>query len=394
MMRNNLVWIGRGKLVLPDKIVSDGSVLIKDGSIEEINAPCPENAEKVDVKDGYILAGFIDLHVHGGGNADFMDAEENSVEQIARTHCEHGTTALVATTMTCEDSVLETVIECFQNAKKKKSCGAELLGLHLEGPFFSAKGKGAQPITEQRIPTREVLEHFLTLANGSILRWDEAPELPNTELFAKVMKENGVLAAVAHTQANATQAMNAFDCGFSHVTHFYNATSTFHKENGIVHSGVIEATYLRDDVTIELIGDGRHIPKESMRLALKIKGADNIALITDAMRAAGTQVKESVLGAKSNGVAVVIKDDVAQLPDFSSYAGSICTMDRALRTAHVNYGISLPEVSRMLSLTPARLCNVQNRKGSIEIGKDADIVIMNNDFSVRQVYAMGKKIIL
>lgn len=211
------------------------------------------------------------------------------------------------------------------------------------------------------------------------------------ELFAKVMAENGVLASLAHSAATAPQALQAFDWGFSHVTHFYNACTTFHKKNGLVYSGIVEATYLRDNVTIELIGDGRHIPRESMLLALRIKGADSIALITDAMRAAGVNCEKSVLGARTTGVPVVIRDDVAQLPDLSSYAGSIATMDRCLRTAHVQYGIPLPEVSRMLSLTPARLCGVSDRKGSLEKGKDGDVVVLSGDFQVQQVYARGDR---
>ena len=220
---------------------------------------------------------------------------------------------------------------------------------------------------------------------------DAAPELPNMELFAKVMAENGVLASLAHSAATAPEALRAFDWGFSHVTHFYNACTTFHKKNGLVYSGIVEAAYLRDDVTIELIGDGRHIPRESMLLALRIKGADSIALITDAMRAAGVNCEKSVLGARTTGVPVVIRDDVAQLPDLSSYAGSIATMDRCLRTAHVQYGIPLPEVSRMLSLTPARLCGVSDRKGSLEKGKDGDVVVLSGDFQVQQVYARGDR---
>jgi N-acetylglucosamine-6-phosphate deacetylase len=196
---------------------------------------------------------------------------------------------------------------------------------------------------------------------------------------------------VAHTAATAGEAIAAYDNGFNHVTHFYNATSTFHKKNGIVYSGVVEATYISDDVTVELIGDGCHIPKESMLLARKIKGADKICLITDAMRAAGTDHTTSILGARDTGVPVVVKDDVAQLTDLSSYAGSIATMDRCLRTAHVRYGIPLEEVSRMLSLTPARLMGVDNRLGSLEVGKDADVVIMNCDFQVEAVFTKGNR---
>ncbi len=384
-----MLYITGGHAVLPDKVLSDTPLLIAEGRIAGIGVPCPEGAEVIDAKGGYVLPGFIDIHVHGGGNADMMDESTEAIHQMARAHAAHGTTAIVPTTMTCEDSLLERVIACYLEAEKTQTDGAKLLGLHLEGPFFSAAGKGAQPISEQRVPTREVLEHILSVAQGRILRWDAAPELENADLFAQVMKENGVLCAAAHTQATATETLKAFDEGFSHVTHFYNATSTFHKKNGIVHSGVVEATYISDGVTIELIGDGCHIPRESMLLAHRIKGPDKIALITDAMRAACTDDIHSILGAKTTGVPVVVKDDVAQLPDFSSYAGSIATMDRCLRVAHCRYGLPLCDVSRMLSLTPARLCGVDGSKGSIEEGKDADIVIMSPEFEVDRVIIGG-----
>lgn len=384
-------WIGNGRIVLPQEVLEQGSLLVEDGRIVAVNEPCPEGAEVVDAKGGYILPGFIDIHVHGGGDSDFMDNEVSAFHAAARAHCAHGTTAIVPTTMTCADSLLEEVIDCFLEAKQQPQDGAELLGLHLEGPYFSAASKGAQPISEQRIPTREALESVIKRAKGTILRWDAAPELPNMDVFAQVMKENNIMASVAHTAATAGEAIAAYDNGFNHVTHFYNATSTFHKKNGIVYSGVVEATYISDDVTVELIGDGCHIPKESMLLARKIKGADKICLITDAMRAAGTDHTTSILGARDTGVPVVVKDDVAQLTDLSSYAGSIATMDRCLRTAHVRYGIPLEEVSRMLSLTPARLMGVDNRLGSLEVGKDADVVIMNCDFQVEAVFTKGNR---
>ena len=384
-------WIGNGRIVLPQEVLEQGSLLVENGRIAAVNEPCPEGAEVVDAKGGYILPGFIDIHVHGGGDSDFMDNEVSAFHAAARAHCAHGTTAIVPTTMTCADSLLEEVIDCFLEAKQQPQDGAELLGLHLEGPYFSAASKGAQPISEQRIPTREALESVIKRAKGTILRWDAAPELPNMDVFAQVMKENNIMASVAHTAATAGEAIAAYDNGFNHVTHFYNATSTFHKKNGIVYSGVVEATYISDDVTVELIGDGCHIPKESMLLARKIKGADKICLITDAMRAAGTDHTTSILGARDTGVPVVVKDDVAQLTDLSSYAGSIATMDRCLRTAHVRYGIPLEEVSRMLSLTPARLMGVDNRLGSLEVGKDADVVIMNCDFQVEAVFTKGNR---
>lgn len=383
-------WIGNGRVVLPDQVLENSSVLLEDGRIAAIGESCPRDAEKVDAKQGNIMAGFIDIHLHGGGNADFMDNTVEDVRQVARAHCTHGTTAMVPTTMTCPDEDLEQFIDCFLEAQAMPQEGAELLGLHLEGPYFSAASKGAQPVTEQRVPDEKTMESIIQRAKGRILRWDAAPELPEMEMFVKVVKRHGIMPAVAHTAMNATRAMQAFDWGFCHVTHFYNAVTTFHKENGLVHAGVVEATYLRDDVTIELIGDGRHIPKESMQLAYRIKGPDRIALITDSMRAACTDDKFSILGARKNGTPVAIKDNVAQLMDFSFYAGSIATMDRCLRVAHLEYGLPLPGVSRMLSLTPARLMKCDDRMGSIQVGKDADLVILSPDFQVQKVYTKGK----
>ncbi len=389
MSNNSKTWIKNATLVLENEIACNGSLLIVNNKIAEINKPCPENATVIDAKENYVFSGFIDLHVHGGGGHDFMDGEPESVIEVAKAHCKHGTTGIYATTMTCEDKYLIKAINAYKEAKKRDYDGAELLGLHLEGPFFSFKSKGAQPISEQRIPTREFLEDIIALGEGNIVRWDEAPELENTDIFCEVMKENGIMASVAHTGGVAEDANKAFDMGFSHVTHFYSATTTGQKIDGIVYSGVNEATYLRDDITIELIADGRHIPKEHMLLAYKIKGADKMALITDAMRAAGTDSEKSVLGRMDNGVAVVIKDGVAQLPDFSSYAGSIGTMDKALYVAHILYGIPLTEVAKMLSTTPAKIMGLKN-KGSIAEGKDADLVIMDKDFKVKSVYVNGK----
>ncbi|MBP3580316.1 MAG: N-acetylglucosamine-6-phosphate deacetylase [Clostridia bacterium] len=392
MLANSYFWIGNGTTVLPGRACKQGSVLVKNGKILAVNEACPQGVTRIDAKGGYILPGFIDLHVHGGGGADFMDATPESVATVAIAHAKHGTTGLLATSMTSTNDVLEKMINSYLIAEEKGTGGAELLGLHLEGPYFSAKNKGAQPVKEQRIPTREELEYFIKLAKGRIVRWDEAPELENTDVFAQVMKENGIIASIAHTSAIAAQAYAAFDMGFSHITHFYSATTTGQKIDGLCYSGVNEATFLDDRITVELIADGRHIPREHMLLTYKIKGADKLALITDAMRAADTNDTQSILGAMDTGVPVVIKDNVAQLPDFSSYAGSVGTMDNALRVAHVRYGIPLVDVVKMMSLTPARIIGRSHDKGSLEVGKDADIVIMNNDFEVESVYVCGVEI--
>ena len=389
------IWIGNGTAVFLDRLEKDGSVLIEDGKIAAVNVPCPVDAERLDAEGGYILPGFIDLHVHGGGGADFTDCEPGCIRTAALTHGRHGTTAMLPTTMTCPDEHLEKTIRHYIEETKEPFVGPELLGLHLEGPFFNTTGKskGAQPVTEQRYPTREILERFIRLAGGRVLRWDEAPELPGSDVFAAVMAENGILPSIAHTDAMAKDAYRAFDWGFRHVTHFLSATNWSRKENGITVGGLNEAVLLRDDITVELIADGCHVPKEMMQLIIKIKGPGRVALITDAMRAAGTDAKESVLGTRFGGVKVVIKDGVAQLPDLSYYAGSIGTMDRALRVAHLRCGIPLSDVSMMLSATPARIAGCFDRKGSLTAGKDADIVIMDREFRVTDVLFRGKRLV-
>ena len=393
-MKDKKIWIGNGTAVFQDRMEENSSVLVEDGRITAVGIPCPENTEKLDAGGGYILPGFIDLHVHGGGGADFTDCEPGCVRISALTHGRHGTTAMMPTTMTCPDEQLEKTIRHYIEETKAPFTGPELLGLHLEGPFFATTGKskGAQPVTEQRFPTREMLERFIRLAEGRIRRWDEAPELPGSDIFAAVMAENGIMPSIAHTDAMAKDAYRAFDWGFRHITHFLSATNWSRKEHGITVGGLNEAVLLRDDITVELIADGCHVPKELMQLIIRIKGAGRVALITDAMRAAGTDVKNSVLGSRNGGVKVVIKDGVAQLPDLSYYAGSIGTMDRALRVAHLKCGIPLNEVSMMLSATPARIAGCFGRKGSLTVGKDADIVIMDKDFNVKDVLFRGKRL--
>lgn len=389
---SELLCVYNGKVVLPNRVLSNGAVLIRDDRIESIfdHQPDCTNARMLDAQGKYILAGFIDLHLHGGGGSDFMDGTPDAFRNIARTHLIHGTTAMTPTAMTGPDEELERFILAYRQVKKEGTGGAQFLGLHLEGPYFSTAAKGAQPIVSIRTPDLDFVEHILDLGGEEIRRWDAAPELPGMETFAALLKSRGVLISIAHSDAIAQEAEAAFTWGFSHITHFYNAVTTFRKIRGRVCAGIVEAAYINDDITIELIGDGRHIPRESMLLAWRIKGADRIALITDAMRAAGTQDTASVLGSLESGVPVVVEDGVAHLADKRSFAGSICTMDRALRVAHLDYGLPIEDVSRMLSLTPARLCGMDKQKGSIEVGKHADLVILDERFRVRYVLVMGK----
>lgn len=380
-----------GAIVLPDKIL-EGSALLFDDRIRGVvpAADVPADARIIDAEGGYILPGFVDVHVHGGGGADFLDGSVQAVRTVTRCHGSHGTTSILPTTLTCSNEVFLPGVKAIVEAMEAGQDGAEILGLHLEGPYFSSASKGAQAVSEERHFTPEEAELFWQTAKGHIVRWDAAPELPASRELAEWIRTHGVWGSVGHSACNAETALWAFSQGYTHVTHMYCATTTEHKENGVVHGGLIEAAYLEDGFTVELISDGKHIPRETMLVVFKLKGADRIALITDAMRAAGQNVTESILGPLVGGSPVIVEDGVAKVPDRSVFAGSICTMDRALRTA-VGYGVPLTDAVRSASLTPARLAGFADRKGSLEPGKDADVVITDRELFVKKVFFHGRE---
>ncbi len=382
--------IVNGRVILPDRVLNDTTVLFNEKILRVCGAgeALPEGCEVFDAKGGYVSPGFVDLHVHGGGGADFLDATPEAIGTVLSLHAAHGTTSLLPTTLTCPDGILFRGLRALSSYEGKG--GAEILGLHLEGPYFASGSKGAQAIREQKIPTLEELDAIDRAAGGKILRFDAAPELPGMDLFAEWTKKKGILASIGHSEANAETAIEFFGKGFTHVTHLYCCTTTEHKEGQTVHGGIVEAAYLVDDFTVELIGDGKHIPRETMLLCFKIKGADRVALVTDAMRAAGTDVTESILGEKETGTRVIVEDGVAKLPDRSFFAGSVATMDRCLKTA-VGYGVPLCDAVKSCSLTPARIAGAADRKGSVEAGKDADLLILGEDLSVKKVFLKGEE---
>ena len=225
-----------------------------------------------------------------------------------------------------------------------------------------------------------------------IARISCAPEVDGVLEMAQELLPYGVQFSMGHTMATYEQAEDAYEKGFTSVTHLYCATSGFHKVNQRVHIGVTQAGYGLDGLFVELISDGRHVPKELLRLVLKFKGAEKVCMITDAMRASGTDVTESYLGDKIPENRVIVEDGVAKLPDRSFYAGSIATMDKALQFAVNEAGLPLHVASTSLSLTPAKLMGIDDKKGSIAIGKDADFVLTDEKLHVQEVFVGGRNI--
>ena len=394
-MKNLL--IKNAAVVFPDSIKHSCNVLTLNGKISDCDfrGDPPENTEIINAEGNYLLPGFIDIHIHGGGGADFMDATPEAFETAVKSHLQHGTTTLVPTAMSASEKDLTAFLKTFKSFRKNSKYGALTPGVHLEGPYFSgasAKSGGAQPRDILRLPDINEVERLLKTADGDILRWDAAPELPGADEFARCMTDNGILCAIAHSNADSEEAQRGIDCGFSHVTHFYNAVTTYHKTGQTVYGGIVEAAYLNSGVTVELICDGKHIPRDILRLALKIKGVNSVAAITDAMRISGTDMKFGKLGSLANGTDVIADDGVAKLPDMSSFAGSIATMDRCLKVLCLDYGISLTDASVMLSGTPARLSRLGSTKGRIQNGMDADMVLVNREMAVMYVISNGKAV--
>ncbi|MBR2466719.1 MAG: N-acetylglucosamine-6-phosphate deacetylase [Clostridia bacterium] len=379
------------RAVTPSGVLPLGSVLIEDGRIAALDYKGDADTE-IDAEGGFLLPGFIDIHLHGGGGADFMDAVPEAFERAVKAHLSRGTTLLYPTAMTAPEEEIAAFIDAYLEFKEKSPLAKLTGGLHLEGPYFSnanTGSRGAQKGSNMCDPDPEMTERLLARAKGSIVRWDAAPELDGIAEFGRRMQDEGIIASVAHSDATADQTEYAFANGFSHVTHFYNAVSAHRKREQTVYGGVVEATYLDDSVTVELIGDGCHIPRHEMLLAIKIKGIDGVSVITDAMRLAATDMKEGKLGGILNGTDVIVEDDVAKLVDRVSFAGSIATMDRCLRTIVKKYNIPIETASRLLSLSPAKRMGVDKTKGSIELGKDADLVIVSEELEVKRVIVGG-----
>jgi len=382
-------------LVLAGAVSENRTVLVEDGVIADVDhrGEIPADARVIDAEGAYLLPGFVDLHVHGGGGADFMDGTADAFEAAAKSHLAHGTTTLVPTAMTATKAELAGFIKAYKVFKATSPYADMACGLHLEGPYFSkfnGKSKGAQRGSLIRDIDFAEVDELLSLADGDIIRWDGAPEIKNSEQFAKLLTDKGIMCAVAHTNATAEEARRGFMSGFSHVTHFYNAVTAYMKREQKVTAGVVEAAYLDENVTLELICDGRHVPKACLQLALKIKGADKVAGITDATRIAGTDMQEGMLGSLTRGTRVIVDDGVAKLPDMTSYAGSICTMDRALQVLCVDYGIDVVTAAKMLSTTPARLIGMDSTIGSVTVGKNADLVLADRGYNVTAVIKNGK----
>jgi len=382
--------IFNGKIITPGKIIK-GCVLITGETItafSEKNIEV-ENAIEINANGKFVSPGFIDIHVHGGGGHDFMDADENTFLKIAEIHAQYGTTSMLPTTLTATKEELLQTLAAYESANKKNINGAQFLGMHLEGPYLAMSQRGAQDPRYIREPDPDEYKEILS-KYSCVKRWSAAPELKGAIEFGRFVKSKNILPAIAHTDAIYEEVLEAFNNGYTLITHLYSAMSGVTRRNAYRYAGVIESAYIIDEMDVEIIADGVHLPSPLLKLVYKIKGADKIALITDAMRAAGMPEGESILGNLKNGLKVIVEDGVAKLPDRSSFAGSVATADRLVRTMISKAEVPLMDAIKMITATPAGILKISDKKGSIEAGKDADIVIFDENINVQTTIIKGK----
>ena len=382
-----LTIITNGTILTEQGWLHNAAISIKDNKIEHIG-PYPDDIDShniVDAAGGYIIPGGIDTHIHGGGGHDFMEGTEEAFRTAIEAHMRHGTTAIYPTLAASSTKIIEQAVATTERLMAEAD--SPVMGLHLEGPYFNPAMAGGQMPEYIRTPNREEYTHILE-HTSCIKRWDSSPELDGALELGEYLRSKDIVAAIAHTTANYPIVKAAYEAGYTHATHFYNAMTGVHKNREFKHEGTIESIYLMEDMSVELIADGIHIPPAILQLVYKIKGVERISLITDAM---GCSVSD---GGETFDKRVIIEDGVCKLSDRSALAGSIATMDRLIRTMVEQANIPLADAVRMASETPARKMGIYDRKGSLKVGKDADIVILNKDLSIGAVWAMGRRISL
>ena len=381
-----LTQIINGHILTPQGWLKDGSVLISDGKILEIsNSDLPIiGASQIDAKGMYIVPGFVSMHCHGGGGHDFTEGTEKAFREAAAAHLQHGSTTIFPTlASTTFDNIRQAADTCQRIVDG--DADTTIAGLHIEGPYLSERMAGMQWKEFLKNPDPEEYRPLVE-AYSCIDRWDISPELPGAHDFARYLTSKGILAAITHTEAEYPEIKEAFAAGFTHAAHFYNAMPGFHKRREYKYEGTVESVYLMDDMSVEIIADGVHLPATILKLVYKLKGVEKTCLVTDSLKYAGYG------GGDIHDPNIVIEDGVCKLADHQTIAGSISTADVLVRTMVKKAGIPLDDAVRMASETPARIIGVADRKGTLEKGKDADIVVLDGDINVRCVFAKGKEV--
>ncbi|MGF0175085.1 N-acetylglucosamine-6-phosphate deacetylase [Streptomyces sp. Marseille-Q5077] len=365
-------------VVMPTGTLKQGQVIV-DGT--RIAGPAPEHAHRIDLTGHWLLPGFVDIHNHGGGGASFTSGTPEDVLKGIHTHRLHGTTTLVASTVTGGMGFLTRRAGLLSELAEQ----GDIAGIHFEGPFISPCRKGAHSEELLRDPDPADVRKLIDAARGHATMVTLATELPGGIDSVRLLAERGVIAAIGHTDATYEQTVEAIDAGATVATHLFNAMPPLgHREPGPI------AALLEDErVTVELINDGTHLHPAALELAFRHAGADRVALITDAMDAAGFGDGRYMLGP----LEVEVADGVARLVEGGSIAGSTLTLDRAFKRAVTIDRLPVEDAVAALSANPAKLLGRYDRIGSLEPGKDADLVVLDSDFDLKGVMRRGEWVV-
>ncbi|KQY80771.1 N-acetylglucosamine-6-phosphate deacetylase [Paenibacillus sp. Root52] len=392
LMARDTVSILRGKLVLSDRIIDDGILAWRDGKIIYAGLPegLPDSIRRQGLflpvpEHGMIVPGFIDIHVHGGNGEDFMDASPEVLDTITAFHCTQGTTAMLATSMTAPKDRLDQVLYEVHTYRSQTMPFAQLEGVHLEGPFFSPKWPGAQNPEHIVMPNVSWLEEWEQQYPGLIRQVTLAPEREGALELIAWLRSQRITAALGHTDASYDEVQRAVEAGLHHAVHTFNAMTPLHHRL----PGAAGAVLSDPRISAEVIADGIHVHPAAISILAQLKQPiDQLVLITDAMSASGLDDGEYAIG----DLPVIVKHGVARLKDGGALAGSTLTMVRGFRYLVQEVGLSVTAASRAASLTPARLLGIDHRTGSFAQGKQADIVLLNEELDVAAVWVKGRRI--
>lgn len=381
-------------VVRPDRVEA-GGVGVRNGRLVPLSE-VPTNAERIDLGGLYLCPGFIDLHVHGGGGADFMDLTADAFRTVCRTHARHGTTSLTPTSTVAGREQYRRFLELCGEMRGGTG-GAAVVGAHLYGPYFLPAAKGCHPNADFVTPAAEQADELTGFDAGFPLTVTIAPELPHAEELIRACRGYGMRVNIGHSYATYEQVEAAVTWGAGHVDHLFCAMSDrarLRQQQAFpMRGGVLEATLSLDGLTTEVIADGHHLADSLLRTAYRLKGADRLALVTDTMRAVDMPDGEYWFGPTDSGELVRRRGDVGVTLDGSGLASGVMGMDHCLRTMLRAARAEAWEVVRMASLTPARILGLDAEIGSVEPGKRADLVVMDAGLNVRQVYVGGERLI-
>lgn len=378
-----------GDIVTPHRVIEDGEVEINGSRISYVGEKRNTAEKTIDCTGQFVSPGFIDMHTHGAGGYDFMEATEEAFLEAGKTHAAHGTTTLLPTSMACPDETLFDFLNAYQKVRNTKRPGPHMPGVHLEGPFFADSQKGAQPTEYFKKPSVDYAQKVLNIC-PHVLRWSGAPELEGGYALGRYLYDRGILASIAHSDATLEEAVQAFENGYTHLTHFYSGMSQLKRVQSYRIPGLIDSGYMFSGFQIEIIADGHHLPPSLLRHIYRSIGPERISLVTDSTRAAGTDAKETFLGVNpETGIRAIIDNGVAKLPDKSSFAGSIATTDLLVRNMLRYADCGICDAVKMMTRTPAVLLGLK-KKGALTVGYDADIAVFDRDVRIAYTIVNGE----